>query len=320
MQIAVLGPAGFGGSNVCVELLNRGHNLTGISRNPEKIGKHDRFRPYPLDLLTASIAQLIEAFEGQDAVINAFNPPAGPYMYRDFLETTRRLVVAAKAAKVPYFIMIGGTGSLYLGSEVDPHATCADSREFWLAYRRGVADSEAATYHMEERLGFASPMAKGMRVYRQARLALLAGKANEAELQTIKEVEDPIAYGPNPVPDLPLAARASFQMFDGNPSFRWSFVSPPGMYRPGPRTGQYEVHRDTAPLIDGPPNTSGKTASDFSASGGNRYEGRLGGITAADLGVAIADEVEKQEKVGWHWSATAELVEDQAVGSYVTLS
>ena len=81
MQIAVLGPAGFGGSNVCVELLNRGHNLTGISRNPEKIGKHDRFRPYPLDLLTASIAQLIEAVEGQDAVINAFNPPAGPYMY-----------------------------------------------------------------------------------------------------------------------------------------------------------------------------------------------------------------------------------------------
>ena len=82
MQIAVLGPAGFGGSNVCVELLNRGHNLTGISRNPEKVGKHDRFRPYPLDLLTASIAQLIEAFEGQDAVVNAFNPPGGPYMYR----------------------------------------------------------------------------------------------------------------------------------------------------------------------------------------------------------------------------------------------
>ncbi|KAI7087883.1 hypothetical protein KC356_g3808 [Hortaea werneckii] len=316
MQIAVLGPAGFGGSNVCNELLDRGHHLTGISRNPGKIGTHDRFRPHPLDLLTASIAQLIEAFEGQDAVINAFNPPGGPYMYRDFLETTRRLVVAAKAAKVPYFIMIGGTGSLYLGEKEDPHATCADSREFWLAYRRGVADSEAATYHMEERIGFGGPMAKGMRAYRQARLALLAGKANEAELQTIKDVEDPVAYGPNPVPDLPLAARASFQMFDGNSSFRWSFVSPPGMYRPGPRTGKYEVHRDLAPLIDGPPNTSSESA----ASGANRYEGRLGGITAADLGVAIADEVEKQEKVGWHWSATAELVEDQAVGSYVTLS
>ncbi|GAB1738607.1 hypothetical protein NU219Hw_g3408t1 [Hortaea werneckii] len=320
MQIAVLGPAGFGGSNVCVELLNRGHKVTGISRNPEKIGRHDKFRPYPLDLLTASIAQLIEAFEGQDAVINAFNPPGGPDMYRNFVETTRRLVVAAKAAKVPYFTMIGGTGSLYLGEKGDPHATCADSREFWLAYRRAVADSEAATYHMEERLGFDSPMAKGMRAYRQARLAQSAGKANETELQTIKEVEDPIAYGLNPVPDLPLAARASFQMFDGNPSFRWSFVSPPGMYRPGPRTGKYEVHRDIAPLIDGLPNTSGKTSSDLSASDGNRYEGRLGGITAADLGVAIADEVEKQEKVGWHWSATAELVEDQAVGSYVTLS
>ena len=227
----------------------------------------------------------------------------------DFLETTRRLVVAAKAAKVPYFIMIGGTGSLYLGEKEDPHATCADSREFWLAYRRGVADSEAATYHMEERLGFDSPMAKGMRAYRQARVALLAGKASETEFQTIKDAEDPVKNGPNPVPDLPLAARASFQMFDGNDSFRWSFVSPPGMYRPGPRTGKYEVHRDIAPLIDGPPSTAP-----------NRYEGRLGGITAADLGVAIADEVEKQEKVGWHWSATAELLEDQAVGSYVTLS
>ncbi|KAI7284466.1 hypothetical protein KC345_g2251 [Hortaea werneckii] len=309
MQIAVLGPAGFGGSNVCVELLNRGHNLTGISHNPEKVGKHDRFRPYPQDLLTASVAQLIEAFEGQDAVINAFNPPGGPYMYRDFLEATRRLVVAAKAAKVPYFMMIGGTGSLYLGEKEDLHATCGDSREFWLAYRRGVADSEAATYHMEERLGFGSPMAKGMRAYRQARLALLAGKADETDSQAIKDAEDPVKNGPNPVPDLPLAARASFQMFDGNDSFRWSFVSPRGMYRPGPRTGKYEVHRDIAPLMDGPPSTSP-----------NRYEGRLGGITAADLGVAIADEVEKQEKVGWHWSATAELLEDQAVGSYVTLS
>jgi len=81
-KVAVLGPAGFGGSYVVNELLSRGsYHVTGISRNPDKIGKHDRYTPLVLDITNASIAELVQAFKSVDVVINAFNPPYGPSVY-----------------------------------------------------------------------------------------------------------------------------------------------------------------------------------------------------------------------------------------------
>lgn len=225
-----------------------------------------------------------------------------------FLETARKIVLAVKAAKGPYFVTIGGTGSLELGPKY-PYLTAADSRDFWLAYRRAVADSEAATSHMEDRLG-AGPMADTMRAYRHARTALKAGEADETDRKTIEDVEDAVKFGENPVPDLPLAARASFLWYEGNESFRWSFVSPPSQYRPGPRTGRYEVVRDVVPLT---------TQSEAESSDDNEFEGRLLGASAADLAVAIADEAEEQEKVGWHWSVVASLDDDCYMPTNVTV-
>ena len=69
LKIAVLGPAGFGGSYVCVELINRGHHVTGISRNPHKLGTHKLYSTVSLDLQAATIDELAEAFEGHDVVI-----------------------------------------------------------------------------------------------------------------------------------------------------------------------------------------------------------------------------------------------------------
>jgi len=81
MKVAVIGPAGFGGSHVCVELLDRGHEVTGISRNPDKVGKHDRYTSKVLDATSASILELIDAFKAVDVVVNAFNPPYTPTVY-----------------------------------------------------------------------------------------------------------------------------------------------------------------------------------------------------------------------------------------------
>lgn len=81
MRVAVLGPAGFGGSHVCAELLNKGHEVTGISRSPEKLGTHDRYISVSVDLQTAPIEELVRTFTGFDAVVNAYNPPAGPNLY-----------------------------------------------------------------------------------------------------------------------------------------------------------------------------------------------------------------------------------------------
>lgn len=239
--------------------------------------------------------------------LKSLTPPA-----ESFLETVRKIIVAVKAAQVPYLVVIGGTGSLELGPS-HPYHTVADSREMWVAYRRAVADSEAATAHMEERIGAGHPMSNAMRAYRNARIALRKSGSlkalDDAERKVIRETEDPILTSENWIPDLPIAARASFLMYEGNTSFRWSFVSPPSKYRPGTRTGRYEVVKDIVPLSP----ESSKTASD------NQYEGRLLGISAADLAVAIADEVEAQEKVGWHWTAVAELPDDEPVTAYATI-
>jgi len=69
LKIAVLGPAGFGGSYLCVELINRGHHVTGISRNPEKLGSHKLYSPLSVNLETSTSDELAEALKGFDVVI-----------------------------------------------------------------------------------------------------------------------------------------------------------------------------------------------------------------------------------------------------------
>jgi putative NADH-flavin reductase len=320
MPVAVLGSTGFSGSHISLELLNRGYTVVGIARNPEKLGKHQHYQPLQLDVAASSIAELVEALKGNDVLINAYNGPnnysessSGP-AYRltnmpaeHHLETTRRIVLASKAAGIGYFVMIGGTGSLSLPNE--PFVTAADSREWWLAYRRAGADSEAATVHMEQRFG-SGPIADSLRGYRNARIAILQGTASDADLSVIKENEDRVIHGDNWIPDLPVAARAAFMMFDGNTSFKWSFVSPPAMFVAGPKTGKYGVWVDEVPMS--------KEAKAESLDG-NRYEGRLLGVSAADLAMAIVDEVEGRGMVGKHWSPVAEWEGDRIYSMIVTI-
>ena len=327
MKFAVIGATGFSGSHVCVELLNRGHDVVGISRNPAKLGKHERFQPYPLDVSTASIEEIVEAFKGIDVVVNGFNPRPGPTMYSNsasnsyisivplltkipgtFVESTRKLITAAKAYKELYFIMIGGTGSLNLPGQ--RYKTVADSRDIWLAIRRATVDSEAHTKHMEDRIG-PGAISEAVRAYRNARVALKNGTANENDKKLIKQTEDVVRYSDNWIPDLPLAARATFLMFEGNESFQWSFVSPSALYKPGPRTGKYEVFVDEVPLA-----SEAKAKSED----GNEFEGRLLTLSAADLAVAIVDEAEKREKKRQHWSPVSEWEGDEAMPTTISIS
>lgn len=112
--------------------------------------------------------------------------------------------------------------------------------------------------------------------------------------------------------ELPFAARAAFAMYEYIPSdvLTWSFVSPPAGFRPGPRTGKYDVWIDDLPLVK-----EAKVPSED----GNEFEGRLLGVSAADLGVAIADEVEGRKLVGKHWSPVSEWEGDEAWASYFKL-
>jgi hypothetical protein len=61
---------------------------------------------------------------------STFGPHTGHVVtYVPFVEGMRKIVLAVKAAVVPYFIMIGGTGSTILKSE---GVNCCDSTNFWV--------------------------------------------------------------------------------------------------------------------------------------------------------------------------------------------
>lgn len=74
LRIGVIGPAGFGGSYLCVELINRGHEVVGLSRNPSKLGTHPLYTPRNLDVGSESIEQIAKAFAGIDVLINEYGP------------------------------------------------------------------------------------------------------------------------------------------------------------------------------------------------------------------------------------------------------
>ena len=217
-----------------------------------------------------------------------------------FLEATRRIVLATRLAGVNYFIMVGGCGSLYMPNS--GHQSVLENKDWWLAYRRGIADSEAHTAYMEERLG---PMGNSLREYRVARAAEKSGKQTDKTFKVIEEYESQLRRNDRAL-EFITACRTSFMFFDGNTAFRWTFVSPSALYRPGARTGKYETQYDYLPLKGDMENPSD-------------LEGRLHGISAADLGLAIADEAEVQGRVWRHWTAFADLSDDTPAPSYVGL-
>ncbi|KAF2730220.1 hypothetical protein EJ04DRAFT_545877 [Polyplosphaeria fusca] len=303
LRVGVIGPAGFGGSYLTVELLNRGHTVIGISRNPSKIGTHLRFEPRPVDLDALNFIDLAPHFSGIDTLVCEYGPHtagAGALLYMPFLETVRKIILAVKLSPVKYFLFVGGAGSLHV-----PHTPlpCVDHPDFFIAYRRAIATSEAHIVYMEERLGI---MGTALRAYRDARIAESEGRATPAHKEEIAKYERGIREK-DAATDFIKAGRMAWMFFDGNTSFRWSFVSPSALYRPGVRTGRYEVSVDDM-VLEGE-----------QKEGESVFEGRLTGIAVADMAVAIADEVEGEKLVGKHWSATGDLSVDEPGKAYLTL-
>jgi len=87
LRVGVIGPAGFGGSYLCVELLNRGHTVVGISRNPENLGTHERYIARSVNVDHVSIEQLAEAFDDVEVLVSEYGPHtagAGALLYSAF--------------------------------------------------------------------------------------------------------------------------------------------------------------------------------------------------------------------------------------------
>ncbi|KIO77643.1 hypothetical protein TH53_08345 [Pedobacter lusitanus] len=134
MNIALIGASGFVGSAILKEALNRGHEVTAIVRNPEKITlHHDHLVIEKADVLDAG--QVTKAVTGKDAVISAYNSGwTNPDIYADFIKGSKSIQAGIKASDVKRYIVIGGAGSL----EVAPGVQAVDTPDFPAAYKPGA--------------------------------------------------------------------------------------------------------------------------------------------------------------------------------------
>lgn len=101
MKIAVVGASGNAGSRITAELARRGHSVTAIARNPEKIAAQANVTAKKGDVLDqAGLAQLLAR---HDAAISSVH----------FLDSDpAKLIGAARDSRVGRYLVVGGAGSL----------------------------------------------------------------------------------------------------------------------------------------------------------------------------------------------------------------
>ena len=124
MKIAVIGATGYVGNAVVKELAERGHDVAAFARNTGKVFAADNVQAVATEVNAADFADKLQGF---DAVVSAFNPGwSNPNIGADFAKGAAAITEAAKAAAVPYLLVVGGAGSLY----VAPGVQLIDTPEF----------------------------------------------------------------------------------------------------------------------------------------------------------------------------------------------
>ncbi|SHF77372.1 NAD(P)-dependent oxidoreductase [Pedobacter caeni] len=133
MKVSLIGASGFVGANILEELLNRGHQVTGIVRDAAKVKQSNTGLVLKeVDVLNTEALQA--AIEGSDAVVSAFNAGwTNPNLYQDFVAGSEAIQKAVKASDVNRLIVIGGAGSL----EIDGNQL-VDGPDFPADYKAGA--------------------------------------------------------------------------------------------------------------------------------------------------------------------------------------
>ena len=141
MKFAVIGATGYVGSAVVKELAGRGHEVTAFARNTDKVWQNENVKAVAADVLSDGFAKELQGF---DAVISAFNPGwSNPNIGADYSRGAAAIVEAAKATAVPYLLVVGGAGSLYVAPGLQVIDTPDFPREIYDgadAARRHLAD------------------------------------------------------------------------------------------------------------------------------------------------------------------------------------
>ena len=148
MKIAVIGASGQAGSRIVAELARRGHTVTAIARNPEKIAvlagvtarQGDAFDP-------ASMAKLLA---GHDVAISSIHFTASD---------PDKLIGAVKAAGVGRYLVVGGAGSLEVAPGVRLVGTPTFPAQYKTEAEKGAAFLDRLRQERELNWTFLSPSA-----------------------------------------------------------------------------------------------------------------------------------------------------------------
>jgi putative NADH-flavin reductase len=120
MKIALIGATGNAGSRILAELSRRGHHVTAIARQPDKVPALPGVTAVKAD--AGDVAGLAAAIKGHDAVISSVHFTASD---------PHKLIAAVREAGVPRYLVVGGAGSL----EVAPGVKLIDTPEFPALYK-----------------------------------------------------------------------------------------------------------------------------------------------------------------------------------------
>ena len=111
-NVLLIGATGFVGSAVLNELASRGHKVTAVVRNIEKLAKSDLVNAVKEDV--ANVDAIAKLAEGKDAIISAYNPGwTNPDIETLITENYPKILEAAKKSGVERLLIVGGAGTLF---------------------------------------------------------------------------------------------------------------------------------------------------------------------------------------------------------------
>jgi len=157
MRVLVTGGTGFIGSNLCPELLERGHDVTALSRDPDAEVVPDAVSTAQGDVTDPE--SIVDAFEGQDVVVNLvalsplFKPRGGNEKHHAVhTQGTKTVVDTAEACGLDRIVQMSALGAdseadtAYLRSKGDAETLVRESSLESVLVRPSVVFGEGGEF------------------------------------------------------------------------------------------------------------------------------------------------------------------------------
>ena len=132
MKIAIIGATGFIGKGILAESLNRGHEVTAIVREPQKLSAHPKLTRKQGEV--TNLQELTSQLPAHDVVISAFNPGKDSTG-----KGAEAILQATRESKVPRLLVVGGAGTL----ETEPGKRVVDQPNFPSEWKDGALKTAA---------------------------------------------------------------------------------------------------------------------------------------------------------------------------------